>query len=355
MNCTPTRYAEVQVEGTPSQMGRQIGESTRDQIRGFVEIALTQVNKMVGVSRDRALSVAQRCISHVADYSADMLDELRGMSESSGVSLDELMLLQVRNQLVGSKAESACTSFSAASFTTESGKGIVGQNWDNDPMLDEFTIVLTRRPVGKPALMTVTQAGLIAYIGMNDEGIGCCLNTLPAPSREFGVPHYFTLRGIYESTSLDQAVHAIRRAQRAIPANIMMIAPQGSANLEITIDDVHVLRSDDSVLTHTNHCLHPQLRAINDDFPELIQSRPRLDRIRQQISDFRQPLSIKQMKSLLCDHAGHPRSVCRHTNDDPQHGYWTTVLSVLIQPDAQRMHVARGTPCDHPYETYKME
>ena len=83
------------------------------------------------------------------------------------------------------------------------------KNWDNDPELEPFTVVLTRRPVDKPAFMTITQAGLIAYIGFNAAGIGVCLNTLPAPARPFGVPHYFTVRGIYEADSLEGAVNAV--------------------------------------------------------------------------------------------------------------------------------------------------
>ena len=103
------------------------------------------------------------------------------------------MLLQVRNQLQPD-AEVACTALSFAAVPSRGA--IVAQNWDNDPELDEFTVVLTRRPAGKPALTTCTQAGLIAYLGFNETGISACVNTLPAPIRGVGVLHYFTLRGI---------------------------------------------------------------------------------------------------------------------------------------------------------------
>ncbi len=60
------------------------------------------------------------------------------------------------------------------------------------------------------------------------------------------------------------------------------------------------------------------------------------------------------MKAALQDHEGYPRSICRHANEDPQTGEWQTVFSVIIEPDQQRMHVSRGTPCEHPYETYEL-
>ena len=345
-----TKYREIEVAGTPRELGRQIGEAARDEIRGFCEIAMQRVNKTVAVSRQAAMAVAAQCIEPAKDYSADMIEELRGTAEAAGVRLEDLMLLQVRNQLCPDE-EAGCTSFSLAGTAGSTTGTFVAQNWDNDSALDEFTVVLTRRPQGKPAVMNLTQAGLIAYIGFNDAGIGLCLNTLPAPSREIGVPHYFTVRGIYETSSLDGAAEAVRRARRAIPANIILATPEGPADLEVTIDNVHVLRAAER-MSHTNHCLHPGLTAINNDFPELIQSKPRKRRIDELLDRFEGPPSLQDVKSALTDHDNHPYSICRHVNDDPITGFWQSVFSVIIEPDSGQMHVSRGTPCDHPYETY---
>lgn len=345
------RYREIDVAGTPSQLGQQTGELARAEIQGFCEAALARVQRTVNISRGRAESIAEACIEIARAYSPDMIEELAGTANAADVTLVDLMLLQVRNQFT-TEAESGCT---ALSVLQSADGGIVAQNWDNDPELDEFTIVLTRRPTGKPALTTITQAGLISYIGFNDAGIGACLNTLPAPSREMGVPHYFTVRGIYEATSLDEAVEAVRRAQRAIPANIILATPQGPADLEVTIDDIHVLRDDaNRYVTHTNHCLHPDLVAINDDFPELIQSRPRKARINALLKEVGDSPDVGAIKTMLRDHDNYPRSICRHSNDDSDCGFWQTVFSVIVEPAARRMHVSRGTPCDHPYETYHM-
>ncbi|MGY8823398.1 MAG: C45 family autoproteolytic acyltransferase/hydrolase [Candidatus Latescibacterota bacterium] len=339
----PGRYRELEVAGTPLEIGQQIGEIAREEVCGFAAIALERVNKTVAISRASALEIARQSAAHVEHYAPHMLDELRGMAQSSGVSFDNLMLLQVRNQLQPTE-DAGCTSFAGDA-------AIVAQNWDNDPALDPFTLVLTRRPTGKPALMNITQAGLIAYIGLNSAGIALCLNSLPAPSRTWGVPHYFTVRAIYESTSIDEAIQAVRRAQRAIPANIMLATPQGPADMEITIDDVHVLRDEDLV-THTNHCLHPDLKHINPDFPELIESGPRLDRINHILGSV--PLTVARAKAALRDHDNHPRSICRHANDHPATGFWVSVFSVVIEAAAGRMHVSRGNPCENEYETYQL-
>ena len=353
---TPSsRYREIEVYGTPREMGRQLGEAAGEEIRGFAGIAVERVNKTVSISREQALATASACIPYVADYAPELLAELRGTAESSGVSLDELMLLQVRNQLrnrpdTGSPNEGGCTALAARR------PALVAQNWDSDPALDPYTVVLTRRPLAGPATLTVGQAGLIGYIGCGERGIGVCLNTLPAPSREVGVPHYFIVRRVLEAESLDAAIEAVRSAHRAIPANLILATPQGPADFEILIDDLRVLRPDGGAdwLTHTNHCLHPALTGVNERFPELIESRPRKRRIDDLLEQAESGIDIGVAQAALRDHRDEPRSICRHTNDDPRHGFWISVFSVVIEADAGRMLVSRGTPCSNPYEAYRL-
>jgi isopenicillin-N N-acyltransferase-like protein len=201
--------------------------------------------------------------------------------------------------------------------------------------------------------MSCTQAGLISYMGLSETGMGACVNTLPAPSRGVGVPHYFTLRELFEADSLDRAVASVRRAHRAIPANIMLATPDGPADLEVTMDGVHVLRPDGrGWVTHTNHCVHADLLPINETFPELIQSHARKRRIDQLVRS--SSGQVEELKSILSDHDSYPTSICRHANDDPVTGFWETVFALIIEPGRRLMHVTRGTPCNHPFETYEL-
>ena len=53
----PTRYREIEVSGLPRELGRQIGEAARGEVRGFAAVALERVNKTMRVSREKALAV----------------------------------------------------------------------------------------------------------------------------------------------------------------------------------------------------------------------------------------------------------------------------------------------------------
>jgi isopenicillin-N N-acyltransferase-like protein len=348
------RYREIEVAGSWQVMGQQIGEAAREEICGFVETSYETLQKNLRISRAKIKEIVRGSTSFVEKYSPELLLELQGMADSTGLLPDDLMFLQIRNQLTPDM-DSGCTSFSCGATETRPGNGIIGQNWDNDPSLDPFTVVLTRRPLDRPAFISITQAGLIAYIGFSDCGISACLNSLPAPSRPVGVPHYFTLRRIFESRDLDGAVHAVASAERAIPANIMMLTPQGPANLEVTLDIVQVLRPEtDEILLHTNHCLHPDLVKINQQFDELIQSGPRLRRFGILTGESQQSLDVAKLKACLSDHDGFPQSICRHANNSGAHGNWATVFSVIMEPNAGVMQICRGNPCESAYETYRL-
>lgn len=347
-----TRYKEITIVGSPREMGEQLGEAAGELVRGFCEVALERLETTMNVGADKAQELAEISIPLAEGYQPDYVEEIRGLADAADLPLWKVMLLQVRNQFT-KEQDAGCTSLSLPA-NAERGP-VVAQNWDNDPELDAFTIVLTRKPTGKPALMTVTQAGLIAYIGFNDCGFGACLNTLPAPSRPQGVPHYFTLRGLYESDSLEAATEAIRKADRAIPANIMLATPQGPANFEVMVDDVYIIRPQErDWIAHTNHCLHEATCQYNEQFPELIGSHPRKQQIDSLLSAENASIQLDDIKAALSDHAGHPRSICRHENDDAQTGFWKTVFSVIIEPEQQQMHITRGTPCNMPYETYQL-
>jgi len=348
-----TRYPEFTVTGTPREMGIQLGEQAGVLIRRFCELALDSANRMNSVSVEQAEDVSRASMKYAQSYAPHLMEEFEAIGESAGVPLLELMIAQVRNQF-GDETENACTSLSLSSGITQNGTHLLAQTWDADPVLDEVTIVLTRRPHNKPAYISVGQAGLIGYMGVNAAGIGCCLNTLPAPSRGIGVPHYFSLRCMFEQTSLPTAVSVLEDAYRAIPVNIMMTSPDGPANIEATIDRVYVQKNSE-YLIHTNHCLHQQLKGINEDFNELCDSYSRLPRMHTLLENHRQEITTKTIARLFSDHDNFPGSICRHQNlQDPKHGFIETVFAMIVEPEHNALYVSRGKPCEAPFEHYTM-
>ncbi len=349
-----TRFPELTVSGSPTEMGRAIGESFRDQIVELSELVLERFN--MGSSRaiawEQAEDVARRSFKHVADYFPWPLEELHGTAQAAGVPVERLMVLNARNMLADTSE--GCTSIMVSAGSSESGTGFAGQNWDNDPTMAPLSAVITRNGAGKTAFTSWQQPGLVAYMGFNSAGIGICMNALNGPTDTKGLPWYFFVRSILEANSTADAVQAVESAPRSLTANAAMITADGPLNLEITPSTVESIEADShGVLVHTNHCVHPELNSYNEEFEDRIygQSFDRRSRAQEILSE-KCKVSIDDAKKLLSDHDGFPTSICRHPNDDPKTGWQRSVISIILEPEENRMHVSNGNPCENVYETY---
>ena len=109
----------------------------------------------------------------------------------------------------------------------------------------------------------------------------------------------------------------------------------------------------ESWCTPTTACI-PELAYVNEQFPELIQSVPRMSRAESLLGNQAGGVGLDHVKSLLSDHLDYPTSICRHENDHPGDGHWTSVVSMIVEPSKGRMHLTRGNPCSNPYEVYSL-
>jgi isopenicillin-N N-acyltransferase-like protein len=61
------------------------------------------------------------------------------------------------------------------------------------------------------------------------------------------------------------------------------------------------------------------------------------------------------LMAILRDHAERPESICRHPNPAlPEDERYETVVSVIMDLHAGRMHAAAGPPCDAGYHEYHL-
>jgi isopenicillin-N N-acyltransferase-like protein len=363
----PTRFPEFAASGSPREIGHAIGEHFREMIRDLSELVVERFNRSVAtpVTRDAADAVAAAAVPYAEAFLPGAVEELRATARAARLPFEQLMLINVRSMLSAPATSPAegCTAVMVGSGASASGIGFAGQNWDNDPAMDPFSAVIVRRPTGKPAFMSWCQPGIIAYMGMSNAGFGVCLNALNGPSRRDGVGWYFLVRSIYEQTRLDDVVATIGSARRAMSGNAALITPDGPLDLEITLDSVASLRcGPGGSMAHTNHCVHKRLVGYNERFADAIygQSFERKERAEALLANAaatsapRGKVSVEDVMTILSDRQGFPTSINRYPNDDPWTGWQRSVISMIVEPDAGRMHVSRGNPGDNPYELYEL-
>jgi isopenicillin-N N-acyltransferase-like protein len=186
--------------------------------------------------------------------------------------------------------------------------------------------------------ITLTEAGILAKIGLNDAGLGVCLNllTTTADGGLDGTPIHLLIRQtLQHCRTVDDAVAHLTSAKTSASSAVTVATPGDVASVELNPGGANVIRG--AVGAHTNHFLHAP-RQGHDVMPEESPSTiPRLEVIRAQ-----------PLLDALRSHESHPKGVCRHIDEsEPWVERSTTLASVVMNLAARRFHVAPGPPCTH--------
>lgn len=340
----------IEVAGTHREMGRQFGEQQRDEIHEYSEMWLSKASARSGLNRDALLGQIDGIVQAIEEYAPHLAEEVLGVAEAAQMSAREAYSIQVRMELLyAGPPEPSCTTFAVTGDRSANGQTIVGQNVDLDEGVERFGLILKMKPDDAPAVMMYTSPGLISYVGLNDAGLAAHGNLLVSPGWRAAFPRYFLTRLMLEQTTVDAALEAGLRPRRASSRNLILGDAEGSiANVELTVDESSVLRSDNGELVHTNHYVSSDLCEA-DSRPLHANSRHRYARIQELMDAHVEPLSVEDLRSFFRDHEGRPGSICAHVREDSTS---KTVASLISEPAEGRLHATFGSPCENDYVTY---
>lgn len=354
-----SEFPFIEVEGSPYEIGVQIGTKAKKQIANCINVYRNALEKSFGIAWSDLKKYAQKYIKPIESYDGDIMEEVRGIAEGSENSIDDIVAINSRTELLGKGKEinDGCSSFGINREATLCKENIIGQNWDFYSKLRDCVIVLKIHQINKPDILMVAEAGFVGKIGLNSKGIGVCLNAIQTENKRLGVPTHFILRGILNSEGIVDAIGAITRAELANSANYL-IGNNGDTIVDVEADptDFDVLHDESGVLVHTNHILSKKLNGLKEllrfPHPDTYVRKMRLEKqLKQNIG----VLTEDKIKEFLCDHEGYPDSICRHQNDlDPEHARVSTVSSIIMNLSKKEMQVASGNPCSHQYQLYRL-
>jgi isopenicillin-N N-acyltransferase-like protein len=256
-------------------------------------------------------------------------EEIRGIAAGSGQDERELRAVNARTEILAGQGPTECSVVGAG--------GLLAQNWDWHPDAAASTVIwIVEHEHGWFA--TLTEAGMLAKIGLNDAGLGVCLNLLSttADGGLDGTPIHLLLRQTLQTCrSVDDAVTLLTAARTSASSAVTVAQPNDVASVELNPGGANVLRGQ--VGAHTNHFLAAP-RLGHDTTPEESPSTiARLEVVRTQ-----------PLLDALRSHETHPKGVCRHVDEtEPWAERTETVASVVMNLAARRFHVAAGHPCTH--------
>jgi isopenicillin-N N-acyltransferase-like protein len=349
-------FPVVDASGTAFERGRIHGGQARDRVeRSLANYArLFEFNGMPWAEAQRR-AVPFRDL--IGAFDASLLEEMEGIAQGAGRPFGEILALNARTEILppsflAGTDSGECTAIAVGCEASSSGETVLAQNWDWIGSQRESMILLRVRessgPGGAvPACLTLTEAGMLAKIGLNSAGLGVCLNILRSvfDGARPGVPVHVLLRALLGCRSVRDAISFASALSFGGSSNILLADRGGeSASLEFSPEGLRVLRGDGTTLCHTNHFLHPEAAGWQASHVPNLSTVPRLDRARQ-IAASRAKHGLEDVKRLLRDESAGLLSICRKPDASlPPEARIESVASVIMELARGVMHVAPDVP-----------
>lgn len=365
----------ISVAGSVHSCGASIGKSSSERITR----SLSTYKRIFSLCDIGWLEAIEKCRVHlpvIREFAPQLLDELNGIAQgynsqsADPIDAESLLALNCRTEILPADfllramtstghtvAEqdthvNECTSLAV---TRNNQPVWLAQNWDWIGLQREALIVLQARPEKQPAFITVTEAGMLAKIGINEKGFAVSLNILRSynDGQSPGMPVHFLLRALLNCSSVEDACAFAEKLPYASSSNILMADKNGDmASLEISPQGCRIL-SDDKQLCHTNHFLNPDLAANDAGLNGNISTVSRLATAQDNLSDIQ---NFTDIKHLLSNTSAGNESICRFADKTlAEIAQIETVVSVAMNLTDRSLWVTAAQPTITDYTEHRFD
>jgi len=365
----------VSVSGSALECGTSLGKATREQIEHSLH-TYRRIFELCDISWSAAIEKAAGCREVVAKHSPHLLEELEGLSQGSGVDEESLFTLNCRTEVLPpdflaramattmSGADNRnihaneCTSFA---FAADQSPVWLSQNWDWVGMQRQALAVVESQQAARPAYITVTEAGMLAKIGFNDQGLGVTLNILRSHNdgQQSGMPVHFFLRALLDCGSVQEACDFASSLPFASSSNVMIAQSAGDnrsaeiVNIELAPNGCKFIKPAVDRLCHTNHFLHKELAANDAGREGNVSTVNRLDTAQANIANLS---GFDDIKNLLSDTSDGTESICRFPDPSlPEIAQIETVVGVAMNLTDATLWVTGAQPSISEFVSHRLQ
>ncbi len=368
----------VDLTGGPAEQGLAHGRALADEVAHNLDLYFHRFEREVDLSRAEAISRTREYLAAIDGRAPEYELAMRGLAEGAGLPYDEVAVLNLRYELLyyqygtvkaaeaarelaareGRPEPDGCTSFALLPEATQSGRLLMGQNWDWFP--NARCALIRCHGDGEPGILGFTEAGIVGIkTGFNDRGVALCINGMLSTEDDwsrFTLPFHWRCHAILRSACFDDAVAVVADEPRTCTTNFLLAgAPSAVIDLEASPEHLGRIECRDGCLAHANHFEDPAGVGIVEP-PSLTRhhSRHRARRLGELLTAGR-PWTLPALKEALRDHDNRPNSVCRHGDETlPEIERVITVSSIIMDPEGGMLWATDGPPCEGNYQTVEL-
>ena len=369
-------FPVLDLSGSAFERGRQHGSLARARVERSIA-NYTRLFEASGIGWKGARRLAADYRDVIGGVGGGLMDEIRGIAVGAGCAEDEILALNCRTEILpptfperpsdawlaarlGGKADfGECTALAIAPGASATGETILAQNWDWLGNQREALVILRARREDGSLYLTLTEAGMLAKIGLNDRGFGVCLNILRSEDdgSAAGVPVHVLLRALLDCRDVADAEARIRPMRFGASSNVLCAdATGGRAALELSPSGAYVLPGEGTAFCHTNHFLASGAAKTARQLPPSLSSIPRLERIRELVRGEKGKMGVADVQRMLRDESDGFLSISRHPDPSlPDFARVETVCSVVMELGPRTMHVAPDVPTKTDFSAVVLE
>ncbi len=350
----------IDLKGKPYDMGKTHGRILAKEIQANLTLYFMMIRERTGLEPQPCLIHAGRFQDVLQKDAPDILEEMEGIARGAEVPLEEILFLNVRTELMSmGKAPDdmpgECTAIGLTGERTFSGKPILAQNWDWQERMRQTSAIFRIEPAQGPKAVFLAEAGQVAKIGVNENGVGVLLNILIIEGMAPGLPVHVLLRLVLGAKDTAEAVARVENAQRAGASHFLVGDKSGDIKgLELMPQAIKEIDPAGGVVVHTNHYCDADLAKKDVGRLLMADSFARFDRAAALISTRRQ-WDDQRLAEIFTNHDDAPGSICRHARaEDDEYLRIDTLACCIIDLSASKMQVSYGQPCGRHYRVVGM-
>ncbi|QJQ94145.1 MULTISPECIES: C45 family peptidase [Halomonadaceae] len=333
----------TELHGSRGDIGLAHGRRHAEKIHRSIRVYDQLFQDFVGCDWPAATQRALAFLPAIERRFPAIIEEVEGIAQGAGLELADILALNCRSEISLTQASGGCSAFALQRASTQ----WLAQNWDWRADQLDNVVALRIEADNAPALVTLTEAGMVGKIGLNAQGIGVCLNAIRSETCGEGLPIHFALRKILESEDYAAARRVIEEDRVASPAHFLLACGQGQASgFEVHPGAPGELPARNGIVTHTNHLYAESVTACVADYPRP-DSHIRLARLDQRLE---QPFdaSPEGLFDILSDHEHSPMSICCHTDHErPEAERMETLFSTVMNLSERTLYWRHGKPCQN--------
>ena len=232
------------LNGTDFENGLQHGIFLRKEINELIELWKQDLESNYQIPAETFIKVfldSTDYITAIKKWTPELLDEVKGISEGSGIDFNTLFAFQLTDEIWTNARlidiPHHCTSLGVNNFLKDGGTNWNAQTIDIPSYYHKSQVLLDIKDENSNSRKLVTTfAGYIGINGLN-ENISVTENSLTnLKSALNGLPVAFVSRGILERKTFDDAVSFIKTIKHASGQNYIIVSRSNIISLECATD-----------------------------------------------------------------------------------------------------------------------